>query len=47
MINWFLSLNLNFQFVIVFIAGMFLGVLLMNIFVIVKNKKINLYQRKL
>lgn len=47
MINWFLSLNLNFQFVIVFIAGMFLGVLLMNIFVVVKNKKINLYQRKL
>ena len=47
MITWFLNLNSYFQLGIVFILGFVVGVLLMNIFIIVKNKKINQYQRKL
>lgn len=47
MINWFLSLNIYFQLGITFAAGFILGILLMTIFIIVKNKKINVYQRKL
>lgn len=47
MINWFLNLDLYFQIGYSFIAGTFVGLFLMNIFVIVKNKKINIYQRKL
>ena len=47
MINWFLSLDLIFQLGITFITGIILGLLLMNIFVIVKNKKINVYKRQL
>ena len=47
MITWFLNLNSYFQLGIVFILGFVIGVLLMNIFIIVKNKKINQYQRKL
>ena len=47
MINWFLSLNTYFQLGITFAAGFILGILLMTIFIIVKNKKINVYQRKL
>lgn len=47
MINWFLSLNIYFQLGITFVAGFILGILLMTIFIIVKNKKINVYQRKL
>lgn len=47
MVNWFLSLNTYFQLGISFFGGFLLGILLMNIFVIVKNKKINIYQRKL
>ena len=47
MITWFLNLNSYFQLGIVFILGFVIGVLLMNIFIIVKNKKINQYQGKL
>ena len=47
MINWFLSLNTYFQLGITFATGFILGILLMTIFIIVKNKKINVYQRKL
>jgi len=47
MINWFLNLDLYFQIGYSFITGIIVGLLLMNIFVIVKNKKINIYQRKL
>ena len=47
MINWFLSLNLTMQLSIVFTAGIIIGLLLMNIFLIVKNKKINVYKRQL
>jgi uncharacterized membrane protein SpoIIM required for sporulation len=47
MIDWFLNLESYLQFGLIFILGFILGLLLMNIFVIVKNKKINAYQRKL
>ena len=47
MINWFFSLNIYFQLGITFATGFILGILLMTIFIIVKNKKINVYQRKL
>ena len=47
MINWFLNLSLYFQIGLSFNAGIVIGMLLMNICVIVKNKKINQYQRKL
>ena len=47
MINWFLNLNIYFQLGITFATGFILGILLMTIFIIVKNKKINVYQRKL
>lgn len=47
MINWFLSLNIYFQLGITFATGFIFGILLMTIFIIVKNKKINVYQRKL
>ena len=47
MLNYFFSLNIYFQLGISFLGGFLLGILLMNIFVIVKNKKINIYQRKL
>ena len=47
MINWFLSLNIYFQLGITFATGFILGILLMTIFIIIINKKINVYQRKL
>ena len=47
MINWFLSLNLVIQNSITFILGTIIGFLLMNIFIIIKNKKINIYKRQL
>ncbi|MBO5738071.1 hypothetical protein J6R97_01885 [bacterium] len=47
MLDWFLNLESNLRLGLVFILGFILGLLLMNIFVIVKNKKINAYQRKL
>ncbi len=47
MLNWFLNLNIYVQLGISFFVGIITGMLLMNICVIVKNKKINLYQRKL
>ena len=47
MINWFLNLNLTIQLSLTFVLGILLGILLMNFFLVVKNKKINLYQRKL
>ena len=47
MINWFLSLNLTLQISITFILGVLSGILLMNIFIIIKDKKINIYKRQL
>ena len=47
MINWFFNLNLVFQLSIAFVCGIILGILLMNIFIIIKNKKINIYKRQL
>ena len=47
MVNWFLSLNLIIQVSLAFFFGIAIGILLMNFFVIVKNKKISSYQRKL
>ena len=47
MINSFLNLNLFFQLGISFFIGLVIGMLLMNFFVLVKNKKISAYQRKL
>ena len=47
MFNWFLNLNLYTQLGLAFIVGLIFGMLLMNVFVIVKNKKISVYQRKL
>jgi len=47
MINWFLSLNFVLQISISFISGIVFGILLMNICIIVKNKKINAYKRQL
>ena len=47
MINWFFNLNLVFQLSIAFVSGIILGLLLMNIFIIIKNKKINIYKRQL
>lgn len=47
MINWFLTLDSVLQVSISFVLGIFVGLLLMNIFVIVKNKKINVYKRQL
>ena len=47
MVNWFLSLNLIIQVSLAFFSGIAIGILLMNFFVIVKNKKISSYQRKL
>lgn len=47
MLNWFLELNFYIQLSATFLFGTLLGILLMNFFVVVKNKKINAYQRKL
>lgn len=47
MLELFFSLNLYYQYGIFFIFGLIIGILLMNIFVFVKNKKINLYKRQL
>ena len=47
MLNWFLNLDFVFQITIAFVIGLIIGLLLMNLLVIVKNKKINVYQRKL
>lgn len=47
MINWFLSLNFIVQISIAFAIGVLIGILLMNIFIIVKNKKISVYKRQL
>ena len=47
MLNWFLELNFYIQLSVTFLFGTLLGILLMNFFVVVKNKKINAYQRKL
>ena len=47
MLNWFLSLNLSFQLSLSLLLGIVLGILIMNILVIVKNKKIGIYKRQL
>ena len=47
MINWFLNLNLILQISISFLSGTLFGILLMNIFIRIKNKKINIYKRQL
>lgn len=47
MTNWFLSLNFMIQLLSAFTIGIIVGLLLMNVFIIVKNKKINVYKRQL
>ena len=47
MFSWFLSLTSTLQLTISFLFGIVLGVFLMNLLVIVKNKRINAYQRQL
>jgi hypothetical protein len=47
MINWFLSLNLHYQLTAFFICGVIVGILLMNIIINVKNKRIASYKRQL
>lgn len=47
MLNWFLNLDIVLQLTIAFILGVVIGILLMNIFIIVKNKKISIYKRQL
>ena len=47
MVNYFFNLNLYSQFSIIFTCGFILGMLLMSICIMFKNKKINIYQRKL
>lgn len=47
MLNWFISLDLNFQLLLVLLLGIILGIFIMNILVVVKNKKIGAYKRQL
>ena len=47
MLNWFISLDLNIQLLLVLLLGIILGIFIMNILVIVKNKKIGAYKRQL
>lgn len=47
MLSWFLSLTLEMQCLLTFIAGSIVGILLMNLFLIVKDKKIMTYKRQL
>ena len=47
MLSWFLSLTLVMQCLLTFIAGSIIGILLMNLFLIVKDKKIMTYKRQL
>ena len=47
MINYFLNLELVYQLLLTFLTGVTIGILLMNIILIVKNKKINIYKRQL
>ena len=47
MLNWFLSLDIQIQLTITFVLGVVLGIFIMNILVIVKNKKIGVYKRQL
>jgi uncharacterized membrane protein YciS (DUF1049 family) len=47
MLSWFLSLTLEMQCLLTFIAGLIVGMLLMNLFLIVKDKKIMTYKRQL
>ena len=47
MTNWFFSLNFMIQLLSAFTIGIIVGLLLMNVFIIVKNKKINVYKRQL
>jgi uncharacterized membrane protein YciS (DUF1049 family) len=47
MLSWFLSLTLEMQCLLTFIAGSIVGMLLMNLFLIVKDKKIMTYKRQL
>jgi uncharacterized membrane protein YgaE (UPF0421/DUF939 family) len=47
MFNWFLNINFTMQLLITFFIGIFVGIFLMNIVVLVKNKKIGHYKRQL
>ena len=47
MLSWFLSLTLEMQCLLTFIAGSIVGILLMNLFLVVKDKKIMTYKRQL
>ena len=47
MLSWFLSLTLEMQCLLTFIVGSIVGILLMNLFLVVKDKKIMTYKRQL
>ena len=47
MINWFLSLNLQTQLLIAFLAGVTFDSTIVIIMMVIKNSKINAYQRQL
>lgn len=47
MLNCFLNLNFITQIIISFASGITLGVLLMIIFINIKNKKLNAFKRQL
>jgi uncharacterized membrane protein SpoIIM required for sporulation len=47
MLNWFISLDLNIQLLLALLLGIILGIFIMNILVVVKNKKIGAYKRQL
>ena len=47
MLNFFLTLDLKLQFILVFVLGMFIGIFIMNLILIVKNKRIIAYKRQL
>ena len=47
MINWFLAQSVVIQVLITFLSGFFTGILLMTLFINVKNKKLGAYKRQL
>ena len=47
MINWFLAQSVVIQVLITFLSGFLTGILLMTLFINVKNKKLGAYKRQL
>jgi len=47
MINWFLAQSMVIQVLITFLSGFLTGILLMTLFINVKNKKLGAYKRQL